>query len=87
MDNRPRGVFSTRAPSRPSPIGLSVVRLVKIEGSVLHVEDLDVVEGTPLLDIKPYVSQFDLREVDKIGWLEKNIHRLFSSRDDGRFIK
>ena len=87
MDNQPRGVFSTRAPSRPNPIGLSVVRLVKIEGSVLHVEDLDVVEGTPLLDIKPYVSQFDLREVDKIGWLEKNIHRLFSSRDDGRFIK
>ena len=87
MDDELRGVFATRAPSRPNPIGISVVRLVKVEGNILHIQDIDAVDGTPLLDIKPYVPEFDTREVEKIGWLEKRVHRLRETKDDGRFIK
>ena len=61
MDVVERGVFATRAPRRPNPIGLSVVRLDKIEGNKLDIRDVDIVDGTPLLDIKPHVPQFDLR--------------------------
>jgi tRNA-Thr(GGU) m(6)t(6)A37 methyltransferase TsaA len=64
LDNRLRGVFSTRAPRRPNAIGLSVVRLVRIEENILHIEDVDVIDGTPLLDIKPYVPAFDVRPAD-----------------------
>ena len=87
MENRVHGIFSTRAPSRPNTIGISVVKLVSIEGNILHVQDVDIVDGTPLLDIKPYVPEFDMSEVDRIGWLEKNVHKLSTSKDDGRFIK
>jgi tRNA-Thr(GGU) m(6)t(6)A37 methyltransferase TsaA len=87
MDDQTRGVFATRAPSRPNPIGLSVVRLVGIEGATLYIKDVDIVDGTPLLDIKPYVPDFDWREATRIGWLEENIHKLPSSKDDGRFNK
>lgn len=87
MDSEPRGVFAMRGPSRPNPIGMSVVRLVRIEKSILHIQDVDIVDGTPLLDIKPYVPRFDVREVDNIGWLEENIHKVDTSKDDGRFMK
>ncbi|AGK61270.1 putative methyltransferase, YaeB/AF_0241 family [Archaeoglobus sulfaticallidus PM70-1] len=87
MDNQIRGVFSTRAPSRPNPIGISVVHLVRIEGNILYIRDVDIVDGTPLLDIKPYVPEFDVRGVEKIGWLEKNVHKLSTSKDDGRFTE
>jgi tRNA-Thr(GGU) m(6)t(6)A37 methyltransferase TsaA len=86
MDDVEHGVFSMRGPSRPNPIGISVVRLIKKEGNILHVKDVDIVNGTPLLDIKPYVPEFDVREVEKIGWLEKNVHKVRASRDDGRFV-
>jgi len=87
MDDNFHGVFATRAPARPNPIGISVVRLLKVEGNILYVEDLDILDGTPLLDIKPYVPEFDKREGIKIGWLEKNVHKLSQSRDDERFVK
>ena len=87
MDDQMRGVFATRAPSRPNPIGISVVRLIKIEGNILHIQDVDIVDGTPLLDIKPYVPEFDVRVVDRVGWLEGNLDKLHSLRDDGRFQK
>jgi len=87
MDSEVHGVFAMRGPGRPNPIGISVVRLVKIEENILYIQDVDVVDGTPLLDIKPYVPEFDIREVKKIGWLEKNVHKLSTSKDDGRFIK
>ena len=87
MDNEMRGVFAMRGPSRPNPIGISVVRLVKIEGNVLYIQDIDIVDGTPLLDIKPYVPKFDIRQVERIGWLESNIHKLSQSKDDGRFAE
>ena len=87
MDDQTHGIFSTRAPNRPNPIGISVVQLVKIEGNILHVKDMDIVDGTPLLDIKPYVPEFDIRDAKKKGWLEKNVSKLSTSKDDGRFIK
>jgi tRNA (adenine37-N6)-methyltransferase len=87
MDDELHGVFSTRAPSRPNPIGLSIVRLTKIEKNVLTIQDVDIIDGTPLLDIKPFVPAFDQRKAEKIGWLEKNINKMASSRDDGRFAK
>jgi len=87
MDEQRHGVFATRAPSRPNPIGISVVRLFKIEGNVLHVRNIDIVDKTPLLDIKPYVPDFDVRDVEKTGWLENNVHKLKTSKDDGRFRK
>ena len=70
LDDVPRGVFATRAPDRPNPIGLSIVRLLRREGSTLHLDELDVLDGTPLLDIKPYVPRFDPHEEIRIGWLE-----------------
>jgi tRNA-Thr(GGU) m(6)t(6)A37 methyltransferase TsaA len=87
MDDRNRGVFATRAPSRPNPIGISVVRLVGVEGNTLRIEDVDIVDGTPLLDIKPYVPEFDIKDVERKGWLERKTAKLAASRDDGRFRK
>jgi tRNA-Thr(GGU) m(6)t(6)A37 methyltransferase TsaA len=69
LDDRPKGLFATRYPRRPNPIGLSVVRLVRCEGPVLHVAGIDVVDGTPLLDIKPYVPPFDAFPDAALGWL------------------
>ena len=87
MDTESHGVFAMRGPSRPNSIGISVVRLTKVEGHRLHIQDVDIVDGTPLLDIKPYVPEFDIRDVERIGWLEKNVHKLPESKDDGRFKK
>jgi tRNA-Thr(GGU) m(6)t(6)A37 methyltransferase TsaA len=85
MDSETHGVFAMRGPSRPNPIGISVVNLVKVERNTLHIQDVDIVDGTPLLDIKPYVPEFDMREVARIGWLENKVHKVSASRDDGRF--
>jgi tRNA-Thr(GGU) m(6)t(6)A37 methyltransferase TsaA len=65
------GVFSTRFPGRPNPIGISLVRLISLEEDLLHVEDVDMLDGTPLIDIKPYVPRFDVREGARAGWHEK----------------
>ncbi len=85
LDNKLRGLFSTRAPSRPNSIGISIVRLVKIEGRKLHVRGVDILDGTPLLDIKPYVPHFDERKVEKIGWLKGKIGEIPGKKADGRF--
>jgi tRNA (adenine37-N6)-methyltransferase len=87
MDNEAHGVFAMRGPSRPNPIGISIVRLVRIERNILYIQDVDIVDETPLLDVKPYVPEFDIRQVEKTGWLEKNVHKLPASKDDGRFAK
>ena len=63
------------------------MRLVGVERNVLHIEDVDIVDGTPLLDIKPYVPAFDADDVERIGWLEENVRRLPESTDDGRFVE
>jgi tRNA-Thr(GGU) m(6)t(6)A37 methyltransferase TsaA len=70
LDDEPKGLFATRYPSRPNPIGLSVVRLVQREGRVLYVDGIDVLNGTPLLDIKPYVPPFDAFPEATLGWLK-----------------
>jgi len=67
-DKQTRGVFATRAPSRPNPIGLSCVRLLAVVGAILRVADLDMLDGTPLLDIKPYLPDCDAFMVHRIGW-------------------
>jgi len=85
LDNRERGLFATRAPSRPNAIGLSVVRLVDITGGTLTVLDVDVIDGTPLLDVKPYVPEFDVRKVDHTGWIGKRTKEIETAVDDGRF--
>ena len=87
LDKQARGVFAMRGPSRPNPIGISVVRLVNIQENILHIRDVDIVDGTPLLDIKPYVPEFDIRKVTRIGWLQKKAARVSKSKDDGRFMK
>jgi tRNA-Thr(GGU) m(6)t(6)A37 methyltransferase TsaA len=70
LQDAEHGVFATRAPTRPNPLGLSLVRLVRREGCVLHLADVDILDGTPLLDIKPYVPRFDNRSGVRTGWLE-----------------
>jgi tRNA-Thr(GGU) m(6)t(6)A37 methyltransferase TsaA len=70
LHDEPKGLFATRYPRRPNPIGLSVVRLVRCEGRVLHVDGIDVLDGTPLLDVKPYVPPFDAFPEATVGWLE-----------------
>ncbi len=85
MDSQPHGVFATRAPKRPNPIGLSIVKLLGIEDNILHIENVDVLDGTPLLDIKPYVPDFDRPPADRVGWLEQAKGRVQSKRSDGRF--
>ena len=87
MDSKVHGIFAMRGPSRPNPIGMSIVRLIRIEENNLYIQDVDIIDGTPLLDIKPYVPEFDIREVEKIGWLEKNVSKLSRSKDNGRFVK
>jgi len=85
LDSEPRGVFATRAPTRPNPIGLSVVRLVAVQDNTILVADLDILEGTPLLDIKPYVPAFDHRADAKVGWLEQARGSIRERVSDGRF--
>jgi tRNA-Thr(GGU) m(6)t(6)A37 methyltransferase TsaA len=87
LDNIEHGVFATRAPVRPNPIGISVVRLRKIRGTTIWVQDLDVLDGTPLLDIKPYVPQFDARRATRIGWFKHSIHKLNRTFADERFTR
>jgi tRNA-Thr(GGU) m(6)t(6)A37 methyltransferase TsaA len=85
MDTQRRGVFATRAPKRPNAIGLSVVQLDRIENGVLYIQNVDILDGTPLLDIKPYVPEFDSPESVQLGWLER-VHKTVSHRSsDDRF--
>jgi tRNA-Thr(GGU) m(6)t(6)A37 methyltransferase TsaA len=75
LDDTLRGVFATRAPSRPNQIGISVVRLLERKENILHVKGIDVLDGTPLIDIKPHVPDFESGEMLRIGWLEGKIFR------------
>ena len=87
LDDESHGLFATRAPSRPNAIGLSIVELIGTEKNILQVKNIDVLDGTPLLDIKPYVPGFDICKVRKIGWMEKKIRNLDEAKDDGRFAE
>jgi tRNA (adenine37-N6)-methyltransferase len=87
LDSELRGVFATRAPSRPNPIGMSIVRLVNVEGRRLLIRGVDILDGTPLLDIKPYVPDLDAHNTEKIGWLSGKVNEFSKTRDDGRFYR
>lgn len=85
LDDSLRGVFATRAPRRPNAIGLSVVRLIGIAGNMLSVQDVDVLDGTPVLDIKPFVPEFDNRQAERLGWLSDKSQAADGKRADRRF--
>jgi tRNA-Thr(GGU) m(6)t(6)A37 methyltransferase TsaA len=85
MDTQSRGLFATRAPKRPNPIGLSIVQLDRIENGRLHVQNVDMLDDTPLLDIKPYVPDFDTYTEVRTGWLEVAQETVKSRKADGRF--
>jgi tRNA (adenine37-N6)-methyltransferase len=84
-DTVERGLFATRAPARPNPIGMSAVRLRSIVGNVLQVEELDILDGTPLLDIKPYIPPYDSYPSAAYGWMEFEASRKEVIFADGRF--
>ncbi len=86
MDTEPRGVFATRSPLRPSHIGMSVTEVVSVEGRTVTVKGIDVLDGTPLLDIKPYIPQFDSVKNVKTGWMDKNETDVATKTSDGRFV-
>ena len=85
LDDEPRGVFATRAPRRPNAIGLSVVRLVAIDSTTLRVRDVDIVDGTPLLDLKPHIPEANPKGPYALGWLTGKTWKLASTRSDDRF--
>lgn len=85
MDTQTRGLFATRAPSRPNPIGMSCVKLIAIDGNRLEIEDVDMLDGTPLLDIKPYIAKFDTFDVQRSGWTDTVTSE--HTKADNRFFK
>ena len=85
LDDQLRGVFSTRAPKRPNPIGLSVVKLVEINHNIITIENVDIVDGTPLLDIKPFVNEMNGVTDYRIGWLTNHAEEMKIRHSDKRF--
>lgn len=86
MDEVTRGVFATRAPKRPNPIGISIVRLISVENNILTVENVDLLDGTPIIDIKPYVPVFDHHVAERVGWLTGCSDEIKTKRSDERFV-
>ena len=76
-----------RAPKRPNPIGFSIVKLIKKDKNILHIENVDVLNGTPLLDIKPYVPEFDCFNEASSGWIANHREKITNKKSDGRFLK
>jgi tRNA-Thr(GGU) m(6)t(6)A37 methyltransferase TsaA len=85
LDEQPRGIFATRAPTRPNPIGISIVRINGIKGARVFLSDIDILDGTPLLDIKPYVPDFDQPDDVEIGWLSSAKAKVRDQKSDDRF--
>ena len=85
LKNQEKGVFATRAPKRPNQIGISVVKIDQIEGNIINISNVDILNGTPLLDIKPYSSLFDNVKNEKNGWLSQNIDNVNKIKSDKRF--
>jgi tRNA (adenine37-N6)-methyltransferase len=86
MDKQIRGVFATRSPLRPNHIGISIVKLQRIDGNKVYVEGIDVLDGTPLLDIKPYIKKFDSVKESTSGWMQASDEEISKKRSDERFI-
>ncbi len=86
MDKTSKGIFATRAPKRPNAIGISTVELLKVEGNILHISGVDMLNESPLLDIKPFYEKFDNRFNTRQGWLhEKELKSIKETKSDGRF--
>ncbi|HPZ37234.1 MAG TPA: tRNA (N6-threonylcarbamoyladenosine(37)-N6)-methyltransferase TrmO [Candidatus Methanoculleus thermohydrogenotrophicum] len=85
LDKTPHGVFATRAPRRPNAIGISMLKLIAVDGATLTVEDVDILDGTPVLDIKPYVPAFDAYPDERAGWLTTTSEAARTMRSDDRF--
>ncbi|RLB65133.1 MAG: tRNA (N6-threonylcarbamoyladenosine(37)-N6)-methyltransferase TrmO [Deltaproteobacteria bacterium] len=85
MDKQTRGVFATRSPLRPNHIGMSIVKLKSVEGNKVVVKGIDILDGTPLLDIKPYIEQFDGVKESASGWLQASNEEISNKRSDSRF--
>ena len=85
LEDKEHGVFATRAPKRPNPIGISVVKLEKSENNKLYISEVDIIDGTPLLDIKPYISKFDARDNTKMGWVKNKLNNKNNHHSDNRF--
>ena len=86
LDKEPHGIFATRAPSRPNPIGLSLVKTIRVEKNLVYVDDIDILDGTPLLDIKPYIPEFEETSEVRVGWLEKAKGEVKEKKSDERFL-
>ncbi len=86
LDDSPKGLFATRAPCRPNPIGLSIVAIRSIVGSEIRISGADMIDGTPLLDIKPYVSSFDAFPDSRDGWFTARRQRMNGVQSDDRFF-
>ncbi|WP_110458350.1 tRNA (N6-threonylcarbamoyladenosine(37)-N6)-methyltransferase TrmO [Shewanella algidipiscicola] len=84
LDDQPRGIFATRSPKRPNAIGLSIVEIVRIEANRIVVRGVDLLDATPILDIKPYIQSFDNIKQTKDGWYEQGLDPL-TVRSDKRF--
>ena len=87
LDDKTHGVFATRAPSRPNKLGLSIVKLIKRNGLTLVFSGNDMLDGTPVLDIKPYVPIFDVRDTQRVGWYSTKIQSLHQTKSDDRMMK
>ncbi len=85
LDSRQHGVFSTRVPRRPNSIGLSIVKLLGIKENILDIENVDILDETPLIDIKPYVQEFDQPPADRFGWFEQAKGKVQNKKSDDRF--
>ncbi len=85
LDDKPHGIFATRAPRRPNSIGISVVKLISIKDNMLEIENVDMLDGTVLLDIKPYISQFDIHTIEKSGWINNKTGYPNETTSDDRF--
>ena len=87
LNHTPRGVFSTRTPAHPNSIGLSIVELVSVKENIVTIKGVDILNNTPLLDIKPYIENFDKVECStKSGWMKSTSNEVMKKRSDGRFI-
>ncbi len=86
MDTNPRGVFSTRSPLRPNHIGISIVKFVSVERNIVTVQGIDILNGSPLLDIKPYIAAFDAVQESRSAWMKGSEEDVARKRSDQRFV-
>ena len=86
LDDTPRGIFATRAPAHPNPIGLSLVKVLRVEENFVYVDGIDILNETPLLDIKPYIPEFEDTQNVRTGWMRKSKDEIQTKQSDERFL-